>query len=577
MTDCEKKVIVVGGVAGGATAAARLRRLDEHAEITIYEQGNYVSYANCGLPYHIGGVIPERNKLLVQTPESLKNRYNLNVKVNHTVTAIDTAAKTVTVVDNTVTPPKESVVPYDKLILSPGASPIRPRVPGFDLPCVYTLRSVPDTDAIKAACAKALESPEKRAVVIGAGFIGLEMADNLVRLGLKVTIVEKLPQVMSPVDYPIACIVQRELRSKGVELYLGDGVKEIVKGEEGKGVNVVLESGASIAGAGVVILSIGVSPNTALAKAAGLRVEQGIVVDEYLRTSDPNIYAIGDAIQFPHPLTGKPYCCYLAGPANKQARICADNIALDNSVRYKGSIATGIAHILDLTVASAGLNEANLRRNNMAFQTVITHGNTHAGYYPDSKPMVIKLNFDPESGKLYGGQVVAADGVDARIDMISSVIGCGGTVTDLTDIEHAYAPPFSGPKDPVALTGYAAENIVTKKVFPIQWHELRAKLADPKEASELFIIDARTETEVKNTGIIGDAHHFCLDGGLREAISKGLIPKDKQIVVYCMSAQRSYISCRILMQCGYPHPLNLVGSWKTYSVCDAEMKLLEKK
>jgi len=308
-----------------------------------------------------------------------------------------------------------------------------------------------------------------------------------------------------------------------------------------------------------------------------LKTEQGIVVDEYLRTSDPNIYAIGDAIQFPHPLTGKPYCCFLAGPANKQARICADNIVLGNTERFKGSIATGIAHVFDVTVASTGMNEMNLRRNNIAFQTVITHGNSHAGYYPQSKPLVVKLNFDPENGKIYGGQIVGGDGVDARIDMISTIIGCGGSVTDLGAVEHAYAPPFSGPKDPVNLTANAAENIVTKKVFPIQWHELRAKLADPATASELFIIDARNEAEVKSTGMIEGAHHFCLDGNLRETIAKGLIPKDKQIVVYCMSAQRSYISCRILMQSGYPHPLNLVGSWKTYSVCDAEMKLLEKK
>jgi len=500
----------------------------------------------------------------------------MNVKVKHTVTAIDATAKTVTVVDNSVQPPATSVVPYDTLILSPGASPIHPNLPGFDLPCVHTLRNVPDTDTIRATCAKALESPEKRAVVIGAGFIGLEMTENLVRLGLKVTVVEMANQVMSPVDYPIACVVQRELRSKGVELFLGDGVAEIQEGANG-GATVVLKSGAKIEGAGVVILSIGVRANTDLAKAAGLRVEQGIVVDEYLRTSDPNIYAIGDAIQFPHPLTHKPYCCFLAGPANKQARICADNIVFGNSVRYKGSLATGIAHVFDLTVASVGLNETNLRRNGMIFQTVITHGSTHAGYYPDSKPMVIKLNFHPETGKLFGGQIVAAEGVDARIDMISSVIGCGGTVTDLTDVEHAYAPPFSGPKDPVAIAGYAAENIVTQKVFPIQWGDLRDIVAKPDAAALMYIIDVRTDAEVKSTGLIGDAHHFCLDGRLREAIAEGLIPKDKPLVVYCMSAQRSYIACRILMQCGYPHPLNLVGSWKTYSLCDSEMKLLEQQ
>ncbi|MBP5650401.1 MAG: FAD-dependent oxidoreductase [Bacteroidales bacterium] len=550
------KYVIIGGVAGGATAAARLRRLDENCEIVMFEKGEHISYANCGLPYYIGDTITEKKNLLLQTPVSFGNRYDVDVRVRSEVTAIHPEQKTVSV--RNLLNNKEYEENYDKLILSPGALPVVPPIPGIDSNRIFTLRNVLDTERIKQFVT-ATYSNLKEVVVVGAGFIGLEMVENLHQIGYHVTIVEKAPQVMTVVDAPIAAMVHKQLKDKNINVLLQTEVTTFDTKEDR--IQLTLSDGKQLE-ADFVILSIGVRPNTSLAANAGLKIGQagGIWVNEYLQTSNPDIYALGDAIEFPHPLSKIPYCCYLAGPANRQARICADNIVLGNKEKYPGSITTAIAKVFDLTVGSAGLSEHYLQKNNIPYLTSITHPFSHATYYPGAKQMSIKINFAPESGQLLGAQLVGAEGVDKRLDMMASVMSRGGSVYDLIEIEHAYAPPYSSAKDPVAYAGYVAENILTKRVVPVQWHELKAILYKDNWQDEYFLLDVRSAMEVKN-GMIEGAVNYPVDE-LREFVDD--IPQDKKIIIYCAVGLRGYIASRILMQSGFEQVYNLSGGYKTF-------------
>ena len=406
------KYVIIGGVAGGATAAARLRRVDEMSEIILLEKGKYISYANCGLPYYIGGVIEERSKLLLQTPKSFGRRFRIDVRVENEVTALFPEKKTIAVRRADGSEYEET---YDKLLLSPGSTPVRPPLEGIDLEGIFTLRNVEDTDRIKQFLT---EKQVRRAVVVGAGFIGLEMAENLHHAGVTVSVVEMGNQVMAPIDYSMAAPIHQHLAEKGVALYLEEGVTGFSR-EDG-GLVAHLKSGKSIK-TDMVLLSIGVRPSTALAKAAGIKLGEtgGIWVDSYLQTSVQDIYAVGDAIEYPHPLTGKPWLNYLANPANRQGRIVADNMALGHKVKYEGAIGTSIAKVFDLTVASTGLAAKRLKLMGMEYRSSVTHSASHAGYYPDALPLTLKLTFHPQTGKLYGAQCVGHEGVDKRIDQIA--------------------------------------------------------------------------------------------------------------------------------------------------------------
>ena len=429
------KIIIIGGVAGGATTAARIRRVDETAEIILLEKGKYISYANCGLPYYIGGVIEERDKLFVQTPEAFSTRFRVDVRTENEAIFIDRKRKTVTIRQSSEDTYEES---YDKLVISTGASPVRPPLPGIDLSGIFTLRNVTDTDRIKEYI---MSHTPRKAVIVGAGFIGLEMAENLHAQGAKVSIVEMGNQVMAPIDFSMASLVHQHLMDKGVNLYLEQAVASFSR--DGRGLKVTFKNGQSIS-ADIVILSIGVRPETNLARAAELTIGPagGIAVNDYLQTSDESIYAIGDAIEFRHPITGKPWLNYLAGPANRQGRIVADNV-LGAKIPYEGSIGTSIAKVFDMTVASTGLPGKRLRQEEIDYMSSTIHPASHAGYYPDAMPMSIKITFDKKTGRLYGGQIVGYDGVDKRIDELALVIKHEGTIYDLMKVEVSYGPPFS--------------------------------------------------------------------------------------------------------------------------------------
>lgn len=552
------KYVIVGGVAGGATTAARLRRLDEQCEIVVFEKGDYISYANCGLPYYIGGTIAEKNSLLLQTPVSFGNRYDVDVRVKSEVIAIDSTNKTIKVRNKFNG--KEYSENYDKLVLSPGAVPIVPNLPGIQSDRIFTIRNVADTENVKQRAVLSF-SKLKEVVVVGAGFIGMEMVENLHQLGYHITIVEKAPQVMTTVDAPIAAVIQHQLKEKNVKVLLNAEVQSFEDSDDAVRVN--LSNGEQLK-ADFAILSIGVKPNTELAQAAGLKIGPagGIWVNEFLQTSNPDIYAVGDAIEFANPISGIPYCCYLAGPANRQARICADNLVLGNKTAYKGSVATAVAKVFSWTVGSAGLSENYLRKHNIPFLTSVTHPFSHATYYPDSKQLTLKINFSPLNGRLLGAQVVGEEGADKRLDLMASVVSNGGTVYDLTDIEHAYAPPFSSAKDPVAYAGYVAENILAHRFFPMQWHELQAILATPNWQNEYFLLDVRSAMEVKN-GAIEGAVNYPVDE-LREMLDE--IPSDKTVIIYCAVGLRGYIASRILLQSGFEKVYNLSGGYKTYQL-----------
>ncbi len=542
------KYIIIGGVAGGATAAARIRRIDEHAEIVLFEKGEHISYANCGLPYYIGGTIADRDKLFVQTPEVFGRRFNIKVKTLSEVTKINPSAKTVTV--KTVGG-KEYTESYDKLLLSPGASPVRPPLPGIDSEGIFTLRNVADTDAIK----NYMQTHKPgTAVIIGAGFIGLEMAENLHDAGIAVSVVEMADQVMAPIDYSMASFVHEHLAQKGVSLYLGKAV-EAFEQTDGA-INVKFKSG-EVLKTDLVILSIGVRPNTMLASDAGLELGdmKGIKVNDYLQTSDENIYAVGDAIEFRHPITGMPWLNYLAGPANRQARIVADNMVFGNSSTYEGAIGTSVAKIFDLTVAATGLPAKRLRQFGIDYLSATIHPNSHAGYYPGALPMTIKATFSPADGKLLGAQIVGYDGVDKRIDEFALVIKRGGTVYDLQAIEQAYAPPYSSAKDPVAVAGYVAGNILSGKMKPLYWRELR-----DADLSKVTLIDVRTPDEF-SLGALKGAINIPLDD-MRERINE--IPADKPVFLYCGVGLRGYLASNILRQNGFDDVRNLVGGIKLY-------------
>ena len=546
------KIIIIGGVAGGATTAARIRRVDETAEIILLEKGKHISYANCGLPYYIGGVIEEREKLFVQTPEAFSTRFRVDVRTENEVIFIDRKKKTVTVRQSSEDTYEES---YDKLLISPGASPVRPPLPGIDLPGIFTLRNVTDTDRIKEYINS--HSPRK-AVVVGAGFIGLEMAENLHAQGAKVSIVEMGNQVMAPIDFSMASLVHQHLMDKGVNLYLEQAVASFER--EGKGLKVTFKNGQSIS-ADIVILSIGVRPETSLARAAELTIGPagGIAVNNYLQTSDEAIYAIGDAIEYRHPITGKPWLNYLAGPANRQGRIVADNI-LGAKIPYEGSIGTSIAKVFDMTVASTGLPGKRLRLEGIDYMSSTIHPASHAGYYPDAMPMSIKITFDKQTGRLYGGQIVGYDGVDKRIDELALVIKHQGTVYDLMKVEQAYAPPFSSAKDPVAIAGYVAEDMITGKTNPVYWRELR-----DIEMENKFLLDVRTQDEFA-LGSLPGAVNIPLDE-LRDRMSE--LPKDRMIYTFCAVGLRGYLAYRILTQHGFDKVRNLSGGLKTYRAATA--------
>ena len=553
------RYIIIGGVAGGASTAARLRRLDEHAEIVLFEKGSYISYANCGLPYYIGDVITDRNKLFVQTAASFKDRFNIDARVMSEVTAIMPDKKMVQVKDLKTGIDYE--LSYDKLVLSPGAEPIRPPLDGINSEGIFTLRNVTDTDRIKAYISK---FPNGKAVIIGAGFIGLEMAENFHNLGMHVSIIEMGPQILAPVDFPIAAIAQQHIRSKGVDLRLKTTVTGFERNENGLKVFMKDEQPLD---ADVVILSIGVKPDTRLALAAGLTLgtARGILVNEYLQTSNEDIYAVGDAIEFINPITHNSMPTYLAGPANKQGRICANNMVLGNKNKYNGSINTAIVKIFDLTVAVAGVASKHLTAAKIEHLVSTTHSGSHAGYYPGSEQMTIQINFTPADGKLLGAQIIGTDGVDKRIDTLSSVIQRGSTIDELTEFEHAYAPPYSSAKDPVNMAGFVAENIIQKRLKVIPWSAVKDISSDD------VLIDVRTALEFVEGNIPGSIN-IPVDE-LRNRLNE--IDKQKNIFIYCQIGLRGYLAQRILTQNGFENVKNISGGYKLWSACDLESNIKE--
>lgn len=546
------KHVIIGGVAGGATAAARIRRADEKAEIILLEKGKHISYANCGLPYYLGGIIADRDRLFVQTPESFGLQFKVDVRVENEAIAIDTANKEVRIRRRDGS---EYVETYDKLLLSPGSDPVRPPLEGIDTEGIFTLRNVEDTDAIKAF----MESrPIRRTVIVGGGFIGLEMAENLHATGAKVSIIEMAPQVMAPVDFSIASFVHGHLQDKGVDLHLGKGVKKFEK--TAGGIRIYFGEDETL-DADLVLLSIGVRPNTQLARDAGIALgERGIQVDKFLQTSAPEVYAVGDAIEYPHPLTGQPWLNFLAGPANRQARIVADNMVFGNRTEYEGSIGTSIAKVFDLTVGATGLAAKRIKQLNIPYRTVTTVSAAHASYYPKAFPLTLKIVFDPETGKLYGGQCVGLDGVDKRIDQLAIFIKRGGTVQDLCSLEQAYAPPFSSAKDPLAIAGYAASNVVNGSMPVVTWRELREKCKE-----DVFLLDVRTPEEYALGSIEGSVN-IPLDE-LREHLDE--LPRDKEIVIYCSIGLRGYVGLRILKGHGFEQVYNLTGGLKLWESATA--------
>ena len=543
------KHVIIGGVAGGATAAARIRRADESAEIILLEKGKYISYANCGLPYYIGGVISDRDNLFVQTPEGFGKRFHVDVRVENEVTGIDTVAKTVSVKKADGSSYTEN---YDKLLLSPGSTPVVPPLKGIESEGVFTLRNVMDTDRIK----NYLNTHKVQdAVVVGGGFIGLEMAENLQHAGAKVSIVEMADQVMTPVDFSIASHVHRHLMDKGVGLWLKTGVSHFEQ-VDGR-LRVCFNDGGHIM-ADMVLLSVGVRANTELAVKAGIELgERGIKVDSYLQTSVPDVYAVGDAIEFTHPLTGKPWLNFLANPANRQGRIVADNMVFGNHFEYEGAIGTSIAKVFDLTVGATGLPAKRLQQMGIAFEQSTTSSAAHASYYPGAFQLTTKLTFDPQSGKLYGAQCVGHDGVDKRIDQVALLIKNGGTIYDLIKLEHAYAPPFSSAKDPIAIAGYTAANIINGSMPVIHWRKLK-----DMDLSGTTLIDVRTADEY-SLGTIRDAINIPVDE-LRERIQE--IPADKPIIVFCAIGLRGYIALKILTGHNFKNVRNLSGGYKTYAL-----------
>lgn len=544
------KVVIVGGVAGGASAAARLRRLDENAEIILVEKGEHISFANCGLPYYIGEVIRDKDKLLVQTPEKMRERFRIDVRVNSEVTRIDIQNKTVEIRNNIDN--KTYIESYDKLILSPGADPIKPKLPGIDSTRIFTLRNIPDTFRIKDYVDK---MNPRRAVVVGAGFIGLEVAENLHMRGVKVTVVELADHVIGPLDYDMAALVHQHMKTKNVEFYLKDAVEAFENDDAS--ISVKLSSGRSLK-ADMVIMGIGVKPEARLAAEAGLKIGKtgGIYVNEYMQTSDENVYAVGDAVEIKDFVSGNEALIPLAGPANKQGRIAANNIC-GMKEKFEGTQGTSIVKVFDITVAVTGNNERILKRNGIEYEKSFTHSASHAGYYPGAIPMSIKLLFGKADGKLLGAQIVGYEGVDKRMDVLSTAMRAGMTVFDLEKLELSYAPPYSSAKDPVNIAGYTASNVLKKDCNIFHWNEVGSI-----DGNNGILIDVRSPEEF-NLGTIKGALNIPLDN-LRDRLDE--IPTGKDIYIFCQVGLRGYLACRILMQKGYKNVRNLSGGYKTYQM-----------
>ena len=542
------KVVIVGGVAGGATAAARIRRLDETAEIVVFERSGYISYANCGLPYHIGDVIPDEEDLTLQTPESFYARFRVQMKVRHEVTAIHPKKKTVTVKD--LVHNREFEESYDKLLLSPGAKPTLPPLPGIELDKLFTLRTVEDTLRIKEYIRT--HAP-RSAVLVGGGFIGVELAENLRTLGLEVTIVEMGSQLLAPFDADMAAFVHAEARKHGVQLALQSAVTGFAKTESG--VEVQLKGRAPL-NADMVVLAIGVTPDTALAKEAGLELglRGSIVVNDRMETSVPDIFAVGDAVQIRHAVTGQDTLLSLAGPANKQGRIAADNICGMDS-RYRGAAGSSVLKVFDLTAAATGLNETAAQKAGLAIDTVILSPMSHAGYYPGGKVMTIKVVFEKESWRLLGAQIIGYEGVDKRIDVLATAMQAGMKATQLKELDLAYAPPYSSAKDPVNMAGYLIHNIASGVLK--QWH-LADAAALPRDGS-VTLLDTRTPGEYSR-GHIEDFVNIPVDE-LRERLDE--VERGKPVYVICQSGLRSYIASRILEGSGY-EAYNFAGGFRFY-------------
>lgn len=545
------RIVIIGGVAGGMSAATRLRRLNETAEVIVLEKGPYVSFANCGLPYYVAGEIDERTDLLVQTPETLQARFDLDVRPNSEAISIDSNNKEVVV----QTSQETYTLEYDKLILSPGAKPFIPPAKGLEeAENIFTLRSVPDVDAITNFINI---NNSKKAVVIGAGFIGLEMAESLAHRGMEVTIVEKAPHVLPPFDEEMAAYIRKELVANGVKLYTGLAAESF----EEKGKIVVLENGERLE-SDITLMSVGVKPETTVALTAGVQtgLRGGIVVDDQYETSQKDIYAVGDAIVVKQQINGEDTMIALASPANRQGRQVADVISgLER--KNKGSIGTAIVRVFKMAAASTGLNERQLQQADEAYEVIHIQGKSHAGYYPNAKTIVLKLLFHPTTGKIYGAQAIGEDGVDKRIDIIATAIKAGMTVQELPELEFTYAPPFGSAKDPVNMAGYVALNLMEGISESVQWYEL-----EDKQAEGYLLLDVRNEGELKSNGRLKGAVNIPLDS-LRDRMAE--LPKDQPIIVSCHSGLRSYAAERILKQNGY-QVKNLDGAFALYSTVKPE-------
>lgn len=545
------KLVIVGGVAGGASAAARARRLSEEAQIVLFERGPDVSFANCGMPYYLGGEIAERDRLLVVTPDRLRERFRLDVRTRTSVEAIDRKAKKVKVRDLAQDRTYEET--YDKLILAPGAAPLRPPLPGIDLPGIFTLRNLQDMDRIRAT----LDAGVRQAVVIGAGFIGLELAENLVRRGVSVTMVELLDQVLPPLDREMTTPLAQHLITKGVTLLLGQAAEAFERTEAGLAVR--LKSGQRLP-AQLVVLGIGVRPENRLAVEAGLEVgpRGGIRVNEHMQTSDPDIWAVGDAVEVRDFVTGEPAQVPLAGPANRQGRIAADHI-FGRPSRYRGTQGTAIVRVFDLTAALTGSSEKTLRRLGQPFRKVYVHPVQHASYYPGAQPMTLKLLFHPETGKVLGAQAVGGEGVDKRIDVLAVALQAGMTVFDLEEMELAYSPQFGSAKDPINMAGFVASGLLRGDHPQMDIETLGQPR--PEGDRQPFLLDVRTPTEFA-AGHIPGAVNISVDE-LRSRL--GELPRDRSIAVYCQVGMRGYLALRILRQAGFA-AVNLGGGYKTYQM-----------
>ena len=562
-----KRTLIIGGVAGGATTATRLRRRDENREIIVFERGEYISYANCGLPYYIGDTIKSRDALLLQTPEAMKDKYNIDVRIKNEVLEIDPDAKKVIVKD--LKTDKTYEESYDDLVIATGSSPLKPQIPGIDHKNIFTLWNVNDMDNIKSYIN---ENKISSAAVIGGGFIGLEMAENLDHANLEVTLIEMQNQVMAPLDLEMANLLHENIIANGVDLILNDGVKAFE--DAGEKIKIILTSGQEVI-VDMVVLSIGVKPNSELAAKANLALnaKKGIIVDEYLKTSADHIYAVGDVIEVDNFITKEKTMIPLAGPANKQARILADNLCGDQK-KYHGSQGSAIAKVFDLNAASVGINEKQLKAmkkvKNKDYFTALINQKSHAGYYPGATNLTLKMIFDAD-GKIYGAQIVGQDGVDKRIDTLATTIRLKGTIYDLMELELSYAPPFSSAKDPVNMLGYVAENILSHKARFIEWDEVDALLEDKKD--DFVILDVTEEME-RMVFAIKDSYHIPL-GKLRQRINE--LDKSKLIIPYCAIGVRSYNAARILMQNGFKRVAILSGGTSFYKSMHYQQKVTKKK